>query len=201
MGSLFSSFRVVDVSHTYEVVDARWMAVRTRHKFVLEAIHPNRLFLREYTWANEFGIEKRPVILSGKTQSGIASHRIQGPVIIGEQGSRIAVIDLGRTVDPGERETVEIEHFFVRVDPGADGFVGELAKDGCNSVELTAILPKCDSPQPLFKGKPGNSAEWSTVEPLSYDMHESGRIRIHKRISDPEPLWRYRIAWDQPIMY
>ena len=196
--ALDSPFKVVSVAHTYEVLDRRWTSIRTRHKFVLESLRPHRLFLREYTWDNELGIEKPPFLLSGRTQSGTASHRLQGPVIVSPGGKRIAVIDLGRTINPTEREVVEVEHFFVRVDPDPAGYVGEASKVGCEAIELTAIVPAHKDLRPHMRSKPLDSSEWGFHEALVPEQYDVGRVRLSYKIQHPTPGLRYRIGWDQP---
>lgn len=193
-----SAFTVVRVSHTYEVLDRRWMAIRTRHSFEIEALRPHRLFLREYTWDNALGIEKPPQVLSGLTEAGSASHRLQGPVINGPKGKRVAVIDLGHVLQPGETDTIEVEHFFVRINPDLEAYVGEASKPGCKRIELHAILPSSDALRPHEKYRPLDGSNWVHWESLTPSGRDDGRVDIEYIIDDPTPGMRYRIGWDQP---
>ncbi len=193
-----SAFTVISAEMTYQVLDSRWMSIRTHHRFELEATRPHRFYFREYNWDNEKGIEKLPRILSGRQQSGRAAHRLQGPVVSGPNGWRLLVVDLGRILGPGEREVVEIEHFFVRVAPDADGFVGALAREGMERIHLTAILPNRNDLRLHSKHRAGSrdTEEWEHIQMLA-GTTEAGSIKVTHKISDPTPGRRYRLGWDQ----
>ncbi|MEV4952458.1 hypothetical protein [Paenarthrobacter nitroguajacolicus] len=192
------TFSVISVEHVYTVLDSRWMAIRTTHRFTLEALQRSRFFLRSYTWDNAVGIEKPPIILSGRNQSGTTSHRIQGPVILGEKGKRLAVVDLGRVFEKGEQEFLEIEHFFVRTRPDDSGFVGHAALPGCREITLRAYLPARDDLRPCFKSGYTETKEWKHTEPLSSaPSATSPRLEVKHKVPNPVAGMRYRITWDQ----
>lgn len=192
-----SAFRVEAVEHVYKVLDPRWMAIRTEHTFHLRALRPHRLFLREYVWANETGIEKAPIVSSGKNPNGTSSHRLQGPVISGAKGRRLAVVDLGRVVEPDDTETVSIEHFFVRVNPESEGWVSEKVKPGCNRIQLDAVLPARDDLRAHWKCQPHTSDHWECEEPLTPLPDAPGRVRVTHTINNPKANYHYRVVWDQ----
>jgi hypothetical protein len=87
------------------------MTFSTTHRYELEALMGGRFFERRYNWTGA-GIEKTPIIESGRDVLGHAHHRLHGPVIYEGQW-RILLVDLGRDVAPGERESVEIKHTFI----------------------------------------------------------------------------------------
>ncbi|UOT06789.1 hypothetical protein MPY17_14040 [Rhodococcus opacus] len=200
MEPIDSAFEVQEVQHVYKVLDPRWMAIRTEHTFRLRALRPHRLFLREYVWDNETGIEKAPTVSSGKNPNGTSSHRLQGPVIVGLNGRRLAVIDLGRMVEPDETETVTIEHFFVRVNPENEGWVSEAVKPGCRRIQLEAILPEREDLRPHWKCQHLGSDNWEFEEPLELHTDDPGRVRVSHLIDNPKPKYRYRVSWDQVRM-
>jgi hypothetical protein len=190
-------FSVVKVAHTYTVLDGRWMSIRTEHRFHLEALRRERFFLRPYMWDNEVGIEKLPIIKTGRNPSGTSSHRLQGPVIAGQRGSRLALIDLGRVFDVGEPETLEIEHFFVRTDPGDYGFVGHAAVRGCTEILLEAFLPVRSDLRPRIMCGYVDTPGWRENDPISPIGQKGSRLHFQHVVTDPEPGVRYRIQWDQ----
>lgn len=201
MTSIDSAFTVVTAEMTYEVLDRRWMSIRTHHVFKLRAEKPHRFYFREYFWDNEQGIEKPPRLLSGRKPSGRTAHRLLGPVIVGPKGSRLLVIDLGRVVEPGQTEIVEIEHFFVRVSPEDEGYVGARGQDGMEQVQLTAILPARPDLRPHFKSRNGDTdgEEWDEFEMLEGARARSRRIKIERTVTEPLAGHRYRLGWDQKV--
>lgn len=190
-------FKVVRVAHSYMVLDSRWMSIRTTHRFELSAVRRERFFLRYYVWDNEVGIEKPPIIRTGRNPSGTSSHRLQGPVITGEKGSRLAVVDLGRVLDVDEPETLELEHFFVRTDPDNYGFVGHAALKGCEEILLEAFLPARHDLNPRFMCGYVGTTDWKENDAISPAGQQGSRLHFQHVITDPEPGVRYRIHWDQ----
>lgn len=194
-----SAFTLLSVTHTYEVLDSKWMSIRTSHIFELEAIRAHRFYFREYFWHNERGIEKPPQVTSGQSEAGVSSHRLHGPVATGPEGYRLAVLDLGRIVEPGETETVKIEHFFVRVDPDKDGLVGELAKAGARAIHLKAILPSRPDLRTHYASRHATAGDesWLEWEDLTPQAFDDRRVAVSKSVQDPQQNVRYRICWDQ----
>jgi hypothetical protein len=190
-------FRVVKVAHTYTVLDSRWTSIRTAHRFELEALRRERFFMRSYVWNNEVGIEKPPIITTGKNPSGTSSHRLQGPVISGEHGSRLAVIDLGRVFSIGEPETLKLEHFFVRTNPDDHGFVGHIAVTGCAEIALEAFLPVRDDLRPRVMCGHVGAKGWKENDTIIPIAEAGSRLHFRHVIANPEPGMRYRISWDQ----
>lgn len=132
-------FQWEHVYHTMHALDVSLMTVRTRHRFDLLAIRRERFFERRVDWTGS-GIEKDPQILSGKDALGHSRHQLHGPVI--RDGiTRIMLIDLGRRLEPGDREVVEIEHTFIDVERTLKPFLGAFAREGTKTVTLSLILP------------------------------------------------------------
>jgi len=195
-----SAFTVREVQHTYRVLDRRWMSIRTEHTFSIEAERPHRLFLREYVWDNEIGIEKPPLITSGRRASGSTMHRLQGPIIRGAKGARLAVIDLGRVLSPGERDELSLSHFFMRVAPEPEAWVSHAAVAGCTKITLKAILPKRSDLRPHLKTQPTDAGpnEWDTHEPLIPHDTPDG-YEVSAVVERPVANHRYRLSWDQAV--
>ncbi|GAA3327938.1 hypothetical protein [Paeniglutamicibacter sulfureus] len=192
-------FAVVRVEHSYTVLDSRWMAIRTSHRFELTALRAERFFLRSYTWDNEVGIEKAPMIKTGRNPSGTSSHRLQGPVIVGRGGARLAVVDLGRVFQPGETEVLELDHFFVRTNPDNYGFVGHVAKEDCKEIVLKAVLPARPNLRPRFLCGHTGSDDWAEDDPIEPITDLESRLEFSHRVINPAQGLRYRIQWHQEL--
>lgn len=205
MSRIDSAFIARKVAAAFVALDHRASTVRTEHRFELEARRPDRFYVREYTWVSEEGTEKAPEVHSGKEKNGARSHRLHGPVLVGPESERIAVIDLGRVLQEGDVETVELEHFFVCTKPRNPGFVGQVATDGCEQIILRAILPGGAGRRVSFRSFKSGASESYLDEPL--EPHEVGPLltplervgdwsEYSREIADPKPGDRYRITWD-----
>lgn len=205
MEKLAPTFREKRVESTYTVLDHESMAVRSSHKYLLESVGNQRFYSREYFWDSAGGIEKDPMLLSGRDSNGMQRHRVLKPVIQEPDGRRIAVVDLGRTFSTGETEELEMEYFFVSVAPKPPSFVGYIAREGCEHVELHAILPRR-----ILKSRvlsrvwmPG-AANSSQDEPMEPDVPVKSQwisrpddwVHYSFKVPAPSPGWKYRIQWD-----
>ncbi|MBY3102240.1 hypothetical protein HFO69_31830 [Rhizobium laguerreae] len=104
------SFHFCKADHHLEVVDRASMTFRSEHRFLLEATVPSRFFHHGYFWTGS-GAEREtmPEVVSEIDDWGFPQHRIHGPLIV-EGDARILVVDLGRTLSPGEQTTVHFRH-------------------------------------------------------------------------------------------
>ncbi|WP_139327535.1 hypothetical protein [Microbacterium sp. RURRCA19A] len=205
MGRIDSAFVSRQVTHTFVALDQSSSTVRTEHSFELEAKRPDRFYIREYSWVSKEGIEKPPVIHSGSEDNGVKSHRLHGPVLEGAEAERIAVIDLGRLIGQGEREVVNIEHFFVSTRPENPGFVGHLATEGCEQITLRAILPIGAGQRftiRSFKSGADRSYRDEALAPLPVGdllsplTNRDAWTEYRSVIENPKVGERYRITWD-----
>lgn len=205
MGRIDSAFVARRVSATFVALDRSAATVRTEHRFELEARRSDRFYIREYTWVSEEGIEKPPLIHSGNEENGVRAHRLQGPVLEGAGADRIAIVDLGRVLEPGETETVELEHFFICTKPKNPGFVGHLATAGCEHITLRAVLPNGAGARVRFRSFRSGADESYRDEmlvpvpvgPLLSHLQRADDWREYKKeIPQPKPGERYRIVWD-----
>lgn len=104
------SFLFCKADHHLEVIDRASMTFRSEHSFLLEATVPSRFFHHDYFWTGS-GAEREtlPDVVSEIDDWGFPQHRIHGPLIV-EGNARILVVDLGRTLRPGEQTTVHFHH-------------------------------------------------------------------------------------------
>lgn len=205
MTEIDSAFTTRRVAHTFVALDRSAATVRTEHQFELVARRADRFYVREYTWVSEEGLEKAPIIHSGHEENGMRSHRLHGPIVEGNDGKRLAVIDLGRVVEQGQTETVELEHFFVCTSPKNPGFVGHRARSGCEEITLRAVLPDGAGKRVRFRSfRAGADDSYKDIvlEPtavgdlLSELQRESDWQEYRYVVTDPIPDERYRIVWD-----
>lgn len=205
MGRIDSALTPRRVAHTFIALDHSAATVRTEHRFEVEAERPDRFYIREYTWVSEEGIEKLPTIHSGSEENGARSHRLHGPVLEGAGADRIAVVDLGRLLEKGERETVEIEHFFICTQPKNPGFVGHMTTKGCEYITLRAILPEGAGKRVTFRSfKSGADRSYSDIpldpqpvgELLSPLSDRGIWLEYRRDVEAPVLGERYRISWD-----
>lgn len=104
------SFLFCKANHHLEVVDRGSMTFRSEHTFLLEAAVASRFFHHEYFWTGS-GAEREtlPEVVSEIDEWGFPQHRIHGPLIV-EGNKRILVVDLGKTLQPGEQAVVNFRH-------------------------------------------------------------------------------------------
>lgn len=200
-----SAFAVRDVENTFVALDHASSTVRTEHTFQVEALRPHRFFIREYRWVSDEGIEKPPVIHSGSEENGVRTHRLHGPVLKSSDTGRVAVIDLGRLVRPGDIETVQIGHFFISTSPKNPGFVGHLATPGCERIRLRAVLPKNVGSRQSFRSfRSGSESSYRDVplkagpvgDLLAPLNNADDWVEYSITVDKPKVGERYRIEWD-----
>lgn len=97
-----------------------------------------RFFEKRYTFTGA-GIEKTPIIASGRDPLGHARHRLHGPVIY-EGDRRILLVDLGRDVALGDRELLEIKQTFIDTTGTFEAFLGRIVPSAPQLVPEKLVL-------------------------------------------------------------
>lgn len=185
------------VEHALEIQDVSSRTIRSLHTWHLVSHRPSRFFERRYEWTGT-GIEKDPLVLSGKDPLGHARHRLHGPVI--RDGiTRIYLVDLGRTCAIGEEELVQVEHLFVDVEGTFRPFLTHKANEGCEEIRLRVAMPLEIATVVRSDMIPNGS-----TTPLSSDVMAptalGGRMNLYEytyHIRTPILGTTYRITWDQ----
>ncbi|WP_309130354.1 hypothetical protein [Brevibacterium sp.] len=201
---LDSSFKEEVVESSYTVLDAKSMTIKSGLKILLRAVKPQRFYIRQYYWSSSGGVEKPPIVKSGRDVNGTRRHKLLRPVVESTSGGRFAVVDLGRIILPDETEEIEFETFLISVNPKSPSHLGHVAKDGCEKIVLRAVVPK-----EIIRGRVlqrvwlPNADDSSADLVAQVDSEPPEHVPDPRRwvsytysIDNPKPGNRYRLQWD-----
>lgn len=196
------AFSKVGVEHYFKVVDEDSTTFKSKHTFRIRANVPARFFYRQYFWTGvDVHETPKPRILSEKDKWGHPLHRIHGPVIC-ENQSRIVLVDLGRTMNVGQEDTVRFEHQFFDLESKFEPFFGQQVSSITEPPERIAIT--VDLPRRLARNVhftevyPDTRSEASS-ENLKPRILPDGRHEFTKVISGDsvQPNRYYYIKWSK----
>ncbi len=194
---------LTSVSHTHRlrVVDMSGMTIRTWHRFELEAKLPTRFFERRSRWTGH-GVEKPPNVSSVRSDMQTKRHRLHGP-ILREGEWRIMLIDLGRTLEKNDTETVAFSQLYIDAQGSFKPFLGATAKDGTRHLELVVELPLSYRGDVYFDTrKPGESSLESRDKLVPGPSVGKGEgdvsYQLYRQTLRVKSGWYYQIAWDKP---
>ncbi len=164
---------------------------------MVEATLPSRFFVREYYWTGS-GVEKEPVpeLVSDIDAWGFPLQRIHGPLIV-EGQARIVLVDLGRTINVGEQETLVFRHKmkdlggsfrpFLRVRP---------TKAIENVLRLTVVLPEWSGLRVQYLRFTHDTEKVIESEEIMGRSACEGRLVFEKEIFKPNRNnMGHRIEW------
>lgn len=187
-----------EVAHHLQVMDDSAMTIHSTHSYVLVADRATRFFQRRYEWTGS-GVETEPEVLSGIDQLGHRTHRIHGPIVHEAGGDRLLLLDIGRTMQKGDTESVAISHKFVDTGSTFKPFMGHLAYNGCKQITIAVSLPQGLSADVEFEVRSEKGASHPKErEPLAGIEEVDDRLvlsRYEKVIQKPVPGEYYSIVW------
>jgi hypothetical protein len=188
-------YRYRNVEHQFEVADHGSTTFRSEHKFDLEALQPNRFFVRNWFWTGS-GVEKEPIpeVLSPIDKWGFPRHRIHGPLVI-ENRSRIIVVDLGRTLAVGETDQIHFLHKMKDLEGSfRPTFQISPSAEVMERIVMRLVVPSWKNLRVKF-----TKFSMKTKEPLETSVSAStksrNRLRFEETISHPEKDVGYRFEW------
>lgn len=199
------SYGYKDQSARFVLMDESLMSITTEHTFRLVVLSESRFFFRRYLWDSNGGEERIPQVVSPRQPSGRQTQKLHGPVVRGTNGERFLVVDMGRTLMKGEEEEISFSHSYLSSRPKPYGFIGLIAHQGCERIQLSAILPRCKVRQVSLREylpraeKPYSETILSGTPLEADNPHRlpGGWDIYSAEIENPIATRRYRIAWDQ----
>ena len=191
-----SVFAFRDVEHQLEIVDRRATTFRSEHTFVIEALVPSRFFPRTYFWTGS-GVEKEqvPEVISDIDAWGLPKQRIHGPLIV-EGSSRTLIVDLGRTIEKKEKETVKFRHKMRDLNGTFEPRLGvHPSTQVKNRIELRVIIPDWTDLRVRYQTFTHEGGKTVHSEDLSPYIKDE-RLTFVKEILKPrERNLGHRIVW------
>jgi hypothetical protein len=188
------AFTNVKVDSTLEVLDDKATTFRSFHSYTVRAELPGRFYVRTYVWTGTDHNDTSEVV-SDHDIWGHPRHRCHGRVIR-EGSSRIVVVDLGRTLEPGEIEEIHIRHELRDLGGTFLPRLGHVAKQGNEQVDLAVVLPARLADKAVFREFMNDTGHEIDMEHLTGVVQDSGAIRFSKRLPTPTHTNRtYRICW------
>jgi hypothetical protein len=195
---VLAGFRHVRVFHALEFVDIDLRTARNLASFDLEALRPERFFRRSYSWSG-VGVEKPPQVLSGRDPLGHAHHRVHGPVLRSGD-DRLYLVDLGRTFEQGETESLQLQQTFIDTEGTLKPFLGCTARPGCQHLQLQVIFPNHVQLQVKAETRHRGSRTPIEVSILSSTQErKTGGIRqvFTFETTNPTSGTNFRISWER----
>lgn len=192
-----ASFFRAEAEHQLEVVDRPHTVIRTRHKLLLQARRKSRFYVRTYTFTGS-GIEKDPLILSGRDELGHATHRLHGPVLR-DRDERLFLIDLGREYAAGEQVEVEFKQTFLNLDRTMSQFLGHTAEQDCRRLNFRVLIPaEFRGSAVMLKAHHSHMSQAEVRVPLEPEdfMGKYGETHLFSHEEHrPVAGYNYRIEW------
>jgi hypothetical protein len=187
-------FTKVTASHEFEVLDDASTTFRSEHKFEIRAELRGRFFLRRYTWTGSED-EAPPILETPYDVWGHPLHRIHGPVIH-EGVWRIVLVDLGRTFEVGDQDTVHFYHRLRDLNGKFEPYLGHDPKPGTQHIRLFVILPDTLAHDVVFDERMLDTDNVIKQVPLLGKPIDGGRTSFETEVPDPITVNRgYRIRW------
>ena len=191
------AFRILEVDHQLEVVDRRSTTFRSDHDFLIEAQIPSRFFVREYFWTGS-GSEQEPVpdLLTDIDLWGFPMQRIHGPLLIlGD--TRTLVVDLGRTIQPGERVRVRFQHRMKDLNSSFEPkLVVRPSTQVRNRIKLRVILPSWNGLRMIYERFTHDTSEVVDATPLDPVDASPDKLTFEKEVINPsEDNMGHKLAW------
>jgi hypothetical protein len=186
-----------NVRHELVVLDDDSMTIRTRHDIELVAERASRFLVHAYSWSGS-GVEGRPVVNSGWDELGHQNHRLHGDVVRDASTGRLMVVDLGRTMEAGEDDSVSISHFFVDTGRSFKPRLSHSPRRGTERVSLVVRLPAGSSKTVSalnHKNGASHPSSQNRLEPVSVADGNMAFDEYTFTINAPQTSSRYSLEW------
>jgi hypothetical protein len=191
--SLVDVFRHLDMRHCLEVLDERSTTFRSTHVFEVRATMRTRFYFRKFMWS---GVDHADTteLITEHDQWGHPRHRTHGPVIR-EGASRISIVDLGRTLEEGDTERIQMRHHLRDLSGTFTPFLSHRSRPHVAQVTLTVVLPISLAVAMTYRETMIDTDQDVDVRPV-VGVPEDGRVRFERTIPAPAPTnRRYRLCW------
>lgn len=191
-------FETPKVSHKLEILDDACTTFKSEHIISIRAVLRSRFFLRRFMWSGSDD-DEAPDIETKCDIWGHPKHRIHGP-LLREGRWRIVLVDLGRTFEVGEEDTLHFHHKLRDLNGRFEPFLGHTPKLGTEHLKLEIILPASVSQNVAFAERMTDSGMVVDTQQMSGEPVGDGRFRFAKEVHNPVQRNRsYRICWKAPL--
>ena len=187
-------YTILESDHLLEVLDDNSTTFSSRHIITIRAEIPSRFFVRRYSWTGMDHADTHEIVCRHDLW-GHPVHKVHGPVIR-EGVARILVVDLGRTLEIGELETVHIRHHHRDFGGTFEPFLAARARPGNQKLTLTVNLPKRLADKVTYRESMMDTNNDVDVEPLVGTESQVGKVFFTRTIQPPaESNRRYSLCW------
>ncbi len=172
---------------------------RSEHIFRVCAKEDSRFFTRKFSWTGSGStLEPAPEIVTDYDIWGFPKLKIHGPMIV-ENQSRIVIVDLGKTLGPGQEETVHFKHQLKDLNGTFEPFLSVSSKQG--PVEILKL--QVSLPVSFVKSVYFDTFDVSTKSAIDVKKLECGqncdKFNIYKMeiVSPKFENLGYKIRWEK----
>ena len=196
INDLRQAFVMPSVTHTFDVVDEASTTFRSEHVFNVKAAIRTRFFMRQFFWTGGGTTQEAPPeLVCDLDRWGFPKHKIHGPVIV-ESKSRTLLVDLGRTVEIEEFETIHFRHKLKDLAGSFEPHLAHTPKAGTEIITLNVSLPASLAGKVYYEEVTVDTDSVIDGHQLQPTLEEDGRAHFSMTVNDCKTANRqYRIVW------